>query len=68
MDEDAAPHTESFNIAETKFVGQFKHVIRLYYPCGYFEDVKGPHGEPPDLTMIAQVLARHKRECDLGCE
>jgi len=56
-----------YNIAETKFVGQFKHVIRLYYPCHMFEDVRGPHGQPPELSLIATVLARHKRECEDGC-
>lgn len=57
-----------FKLADTKFVGQFKHVIRLYYPCEMFEDVKGDRGEPPDLQRIAFVLARHKRECEDGCE
>lgn len=72
MDEADSPEykieTPRYKIADTKFVGQFKHVIRLYYPCEMFEDVKGPHGDPPDLTEIARVLARHKRECEDGCE
>lgn len=58
----------SKDFSETKFVGKFQHVIRLYYPCTMFEDVRGPHGNPPTLQQIANVLARHKRECEDGCK
>jgi hypothetical protein len=56
-----------YNIAETRFIGQYKHVIRLEYPCGMFEDTRDKHGEPPTLQIIADTLARHKKECEDGC-
>lgn len=56
-----------YKLADTEFVAKYQHVIRLNYPCGDIEDVKGPKGTPPTLTIIAGVLARHKRECDYGC-
>lgn len=60
--------TSPFKLADTEFIGKYQHVIRLNYPCGNIEDVKGPHGQPPTLTIIASVLARHKKECEYGCE
>lgn len=52
------------NLQETRFIGQFRHVIRLEYPCGNIEDVRAPYGEPPTLLDIAVVLKRHKTECE----
>lgn len=55
---------ETFDIKTTTFVGHFKHVIRLNYPCGMFEDTRDSYGEPPTLLIIANTIARHKKECD----
>jgi hypothetical protein len=59
----ADDQTDEHNIKYTTFLGQFKHVIRLCYPCGRFEDAKAPHGEPPTLEIIANLLAEHRKEC-----
>lgn len=61
------PTEEELHIKNTKLVGQFKHVIRLYYPCNMFEDVRGSHGDPPTMEKIATVFARHRNECTDGC-
>lgn len=58
---------EELHIKNTNIVGHYKHVIRLYYPCGMFEDIRGPHGEPPTMEKFATVFARHREECIDGC-
>jgi hypothetical protein len=61
------PNFEELNIRNTLMLGQFKHVIRLCYPCGMFEDVRGEHGEPPTIERFAKAFTRHHKECDDGC-
>lgn len=61
------PTEEELHIKNTLVLGQFKHVIRLAYPCGMFEDVRGLHGEPPTMEKLATAFARHRNECTDGC-
>lgn len=48
----------------TKLVGVYRHVTRLNYPCGDFDDIKGPHGKPPTVNELINGLRSHKDICE----
>jgi hypothetical protein len=51
------------NISETMFIGQFRHVIQLAYPCGVTELVNRPHGLPPTVVEVTNAMKDHLQVC-----
>lgn len=52
------------DLKDTKLIGQYKHVIRLKYPCENIEDIRDKYGEPPTVEILVQALKRHREECE----
>jgi hypothetical protein len=50
-------------ISETMFIGQFRHVIQLVYPCAVTELVKRPHGLPPTVVEVTEAMKNHLKSC-----